>query len=287
MRIELDGVAFSYPGGIVGLEPTTVTLDGQLVGVLGHNGSGKSTLIGLLTGTLTPTAGVVHFDGQPVTARRRVSLFPQEVPRFPLAQTPRQTLANSLVLARVTDPGGLEEMTGKLLELVGLTGVADRPVATFSGGMKQKVRIAQALVHNPSVLVLDEPTTGLDVEERLSILRILHRLQDRMAVVFSTHDCADVAAICDVVAILAQGRLAGAASPEQLANEVAGLVWEWVIPDLSSLPNAGMSITRLHRSTGGIRVRAVGASPPGGAVSVTPTVEDAYVKLTRTMRESR
>jgi ABC-type multidrug transport system ATPase subunit len=287
MRIELDGVAFSYPGGIVGLEPTTALLDGQLIGVLGHNGSGKSTLIGLLAGTLAPTAGTVHLDGQPVTARRRVSFFPQEVPRFPLAQTPRQTLANSLVLARVTDPGGLEEMAGKLLELVGLTRVADRPVATFSGGMKQKVRIAQALVHNPSVLVLDEPTTGLDVEERLSIVRLLHRLQDRMPVVFSTHDCADVAAICDVVAILAQGRLAGAASPEQLANQVAGLVWEWVIPDLSYLPNAGMYITRLHRSTEGIRVRAVGASPPGGAVSVTPTVEDAYVKLTRAMRESR
>lgn len=281
MRIELDGVAFSYPGGVIGVQPTTATIDGRLIGLVGHNGSGKSTLIQLLTGSLHPTTGAIRLDGQPVSARPRISVFPQEVPRFPLAQTPRQTLGNSLLLARVTDPERLEEMATRLLDLVRLADVADRPVATFSGGMKQKVRIAQALVHNPSVLVLDEPTTGLDVEERLSILRLLHRLQDRMPVVFSTHDCADVAGVCDMVAILARGQLAGAAPPEQLVTQVVGRVWEWVIPDLKLLPDGGMYITRLHRSPEGIRVRAVGSSPPDGAISVTPTLEDAYVHLTR------
>ncbi len=283
MQIELERVTVTYPGSIVGLRETTATIEGRLIGVLGHNGSGKSTLIRVLTGDLALTAGQVRIDGQSVSAHRRFSYFPQELPRFPLAQTPRQTLANSLVLARVTDPQRLDEMAETLLELVGLLEEKDRPVATFSGGMKQKVRIAQALVHTPSALVLDEPTTGLDVEERLSILRLLHRLSVRIPVLFSTHDCQDVAAICDAVVILAHGRLIDAAPPERLSSRVAGQVWEWVIADLDRLAGEdGMHITRLHKTEGGIRVRAVGGSPPVGAVRVTPTVEDAYVFLTRT-----
>ncbi len=281
MRIVLDHIGLTYPGPVVGLRDTTATFEGRLIGVLGHNGSGKSTLIRLLTGELVPTTGTVHIEGQPVRAHGRISYFPQEVPRFPLAQTPRQTLANSLVLARVTDPARVEEMATTLLELVGLAEEMDRPVGTFSGGMKQKVRIAQALVHNPSALVLDEPTTGLDVEERLSILQLLHRLRVRIPVIFSTHDCADVAAVCDMVVILARGRLVEAAPPEQMTARVTGQVWEWIIPDLDHLREASMGITRLHRTEGGIRVRAVGTSPPGGAASVTPTLEDAYVYLTR------
>jgi len=284
MRIDLDRLAYTYPGGVVGLHDTTETIEGRLVGVLGHNGSGKSTLIRILTGNLVPTAGSVRLDGRPPSAHARVSYFPQEVPLFPLAQTPRQTLANSLLLARVTDPNRRAEMTVTLLQLVGLTDAMDRPVQTFSGGMKQMVRIAQALVHNPSALILDEPTTGLDVEERLSILRLLHRLQTRIPVIFSTHDCQDVAAISDAVLILAYGRLIDAAPPEQLTTRVAGQVWEWIVPDLDHLATNGLSLTRLHRTPHGIRVRAVGGSPPPGASNVMPTVEDAYVFLTRTAK---
>ncbi len=287
MRIDLDRLALTYPGGVVGLRETTATIDGSIVGVLGHNGSGKSTLIRILTGGLAPTAGTIRIDGQPVSAHSRFSYFPQEVPRFPLEQTPRQTLAHSLVLARVTDPVRLQEMAVTLLQFVGLTEEMDRPVVTFSGGMKQKVRIAQALVHNPSAFVLDEPTTGLDVEERLSILRLLYRLRVRIPVIFSTHDCYDVAAVSDAVVILARGRLVEAGPPEQLTSRVAGQVWEWIIPDLDRLADDGMCITRLHRTTGGIRVRAVGASPPPGAATTTPTIEDAYVFLTRTASTGR
>ncbi len=282
MRIDFERVTVTYPEGIIGLQDTTATIDGRLIGVLGHNGSGKSTLIRALTGELIPTAGAIRIDGQPVAAQRRVSYFPQELPRFPLVQTPRQTLSNSLVLARVTDPARVTEMAQTLLELVGLSAEQDRPVATFSGGMKQKVRIAQALVHNPAALILDEPTTGLDVEERLSILRLLHRLSVRIPVIFSTHDCYDVAGVCDAVVILAHARLVDVASPERLTSRVAGLVWEWVVPDVDHLGGEdGMYVTRLHRFDGGIRVRAVGSSPPPTAMSATPTLEDAYVYMTR------
>lgn len=281
MRIDLDRVAVTYPGGIPGLLETTATIEGRVVGILGHNGSGKSTLIRLLAGSIPPTQGEVRIDGGPLVVQRRLSYFPQELPSFPRAQTPYQTLSHSLMLARATDPAAREEMAETILALVGLSDVKDRPVATFSGGMKQKVRIAHALVHNPSALILDEPTTGLDVEERLSVLRLLRRLSARIPVVFSTHDCHDVAAICEVALILAQGRLVAMGTPEALTAQVDGQVWEWFQADLDTLPENGMFVTRLHRFAGGLKVRAVGGWPPPGAVGVSPTLEDAYVYLTR------
>lgn len=290
MRIELDRVAVTYPAGIPGLHETSARVEGRIIGVLGHNASGKSTLIRVLAGSLPPTQGTVSIDGQPVAASGlgwprvplRLSYFPQELPNFPLAQTPQQTLSHSLLLARATDPVRRDEMADTILELVGLLAVKDRPVATFSGGMKQKVRIAQALVHNPTVLILDEPTTGLDVEERLSVLLLLHRLSARIPVLFSTHDCHDVAAICDAAVILVQGRLVATGSPEALTAQVDGLVWEWVVPTMEHLPQNELLVTRLHRREGGIIVRAVGAVPPPGALAVPPTLEDAYAYLTRT-----
>lgn len=281
MRIDLDRVAVTYPGGIAGLLETTATLEGQVIGILGHNGSGKSTLIRVLAGGLPPTQGQVLIDGRPLASQRRFSYFPQELPTFPLVQTPYQTLLNSLVLARATDPAGREELAKRILGLVGLSAVGDRPVGTFSGGMKQMVRIAQALVHNPSALILDEPTTGLDVEERLSILRLLSRLSARIPVVFSTHDCHDAAAVCDMAVILAQGALVATGAPEALSAQAAGRVWEWLQPDADDLPADGLFVTRLHRTHGGVKVRAVGGSPPPDAVEVSPTLEDAYVYLTK------
>lgn len=292
MRLEFDHVSCIYPmGGVVGLSDVTATVDGRLIGVLGHNGSGKTTLIRILAGAMSPSAGEVRVDGvRPVVGRLpfarvgglRLSFFPQEVPNFPLAQTPRQTLEHSLLLAGATEEGRRAEMTADLLEIVGLSPVADRPVGTFSGGMKQKVRIAQSLVHNPSALILDEPTTGLDIKERLAILRLLHRLSERIPVVFSTHDCHDAAAVCDAVLILAGGGLVATGTPEGLTAQVAGKVWEWWVPNVEALQEDGALVTRLHKYAAGLLVRAVTADPPPDAFEVTPTLEDAYAMLTHT-----
>src|SRR3990170_193992 len=229
MRIEFDHVSCTYPMGIVGVDDITATVEGRLLGMLGHNGSGKTTLIRILAGVMPPSSGEVRIDGSPpiVGRRTRLSFFPQELPNFPLAQTPRQTLEHSLLLAGASDESRRAQMAADLLELVGLLAVADRAVGTFSGGMKQKVRIAQSLVHNPSALILDEPTTGLDVKERLIILRLLHRLSERIPVVFSTHDCHDAAAVCDALLILSGGTLIATGTPEALTARAAGKVWEW------------------------------------------------------------
>src|SRR5574341_1320570 len=272
MRLEFDHVPYTYPmGHVIGVADVTAAVDGRVIAVLGHNGSGKTTLIRILAGAMPPSSGGVRVDGvTPAVGRLpftrsggpRLSFFPQELPNFPLAQTPRQTLEHSLLLAGATEEGGRARMAGDLLELVGLLPVADRPVGTFSGGMKQKVRIVQSLVHNPTALVLDEPTTGLDVRERLVILRLLHRLSERIPVVFSTHDCHDAAAVSDAVLILAGGRLVATGTPEGLTAQVAGRVWEWWIRDVEALQEDGAVVTRLHKYAAGTLVRAVTAQPP-------------------------
>jgi ABC-2 type transport system ATP-binding protein len=303
MRIEFDHVSYTYPmgqaagperaqrvEGVAGLVDVTVGIEGRVIGVLGHNGSGKTTLIRIVAGATPASAGTVRIDGGPPATGRlpfartgglRLSFFPQELPNLPLAQTPRQTLEHSLLLAGATDEAGRGQMAAHLLDLVGLLPVADRAVATFSGGMKQKVRIAQSLVHNPSALVLDEPTTGLDVKERLVILRLLHRLSSRIPVVFSTHDCHDAAAVCDAVLILSRGRAVASGSPEALTAQVAGKVWEWWVPGVDAVQEDGAFVTRLHKYAAGVRVRGVAAVAPAGAVEVIPTLEDAYAFLTQ------
>lgn len=290
MRLEFAHVSCTYPmGNVVGLSDVTATVEGRLISVLGHNGSGKTTLIRILAGAMSPSSGDVRVDGvHPVVGRLpfmrmggpRLSFFPQELPNFPLAQIPRQTLEHSLLLAGATEESRRAQMAADLLDLVGLLPVADRAVGTFSGGMKQKVRIAQSLVHNPSALILDEPTTGLDVRERLIILRLLHRLSDRIPVVFSTHDCHDAAAVSDTVLILAAGTLVATGTPEGLTAQVAGKVWEWWAPDVETVQEDGAFVTRLHKYAAGILVRAVTVQPPPNAFEVTPTLEDAYVLLT-------
>ncbi|HEY3247451.1 MAG TPA: ABC transporter ATP-binding protein [bacterium] len=291
MRIEFNHLTCTYPAGpVTGLDDLTASVDGRVVGVLGHNGSGKTTLIRIMAGVMPASSGEVFIDGVRPVAQRlplipssapRFSFFPQEMPNFPLAQTPRQTLEHSLILAGATDSPSRSEMAAGLLDMVGLGAVADRAVSTFSGGMKQKVRIAQSLVHNPTALVLDEPTTGLDVRERLTILRLLHRLSVRVPVVFSTHDCYDAAAVCDVALILARGRLMAHGSPEDLTARVSGQVWEWWVSAVEAVQEDGAFVTRLHKYANGVRVRAVSAVPPPGATAVPPTLEDAYALLTQ------
>lgn len=275
MQLEFVHLTHRYDR-VMAIDDLTERLSGQVIGLLGHNASGKSTLIGVLTGAIAPTSGVARIDGQPVGSVRRTGSYQQELPSyFPVWQTLRETLENSLILARVARR---EQMAGELLELVDLSWAADRPVATFSGGMKQKLRIAQMLVHRPERLILDEPTAGLDVQERLNVIRLLGRLSSRLSVVFSTHQADDAAGICDVVLILERGRRLGTGSPHEIAAVATGKVWELRLGAGAKLNGDYMPI-KLHRTREGLRVRAVGHFPPEGATPVEPTLEDGYAYL--------
>jgi len=276
MLLECQGLTLAY-GKTAALQDLTATLEGRIIGVLGANASGKTSLLKVLAGVTAPTSGRVLLDGKELQAGRRpgVSYLPQETGFFPFWQRPGETLSTSLFLAGVKDYN-----PGELLAAVGLED-EDRSAEEFSGGRRQKLGIAQALVHAPRLLLLDEPTTGLDVRERFRFLRIFERLRSRVTVVFSTHEPRDVAAVCDVALILHRGRAVATGAPPILAARASGHAFEATLPGTQVPHLTRCDIVSVERADGAVRLRVVGERPPG-AIEVAPCLEDAYVFLTRT-----
>lgn len=277
MNVRLEGLTLRY-GDRTALNHVTAFLEGQIVGVLGANGSGKTSLLKILAGVERATGGYAFIDGHEIHAGRRpgISYLPQETGVFPFWQRPSETLSGTFILKGIA---GYQQRAKELLEAVGLGG-EDRPADQYSGGMKQKLRITQALSHAPRLLIMDEPTTGLDARERLRLLRIIERLRDRVDVIFSTHQPEDVAAICDAILILHCGRVAAAGSPAAVTAMAAGQVYEVTLP-ASALPTESeYEISAVRRSNGMLRLRVVGEAPEG-APPLEPRLEDAYLFLTR------
>ncbi len=273
MKIDLDAIGVIFDG-VVALDTVTSSLEGQVIGILGSNGSGKTTLLKILAGLVHPTHGSVRINGvAAVGPDPSISYLPQETGFFPFLQRPLQTLSLSLELRGIRDV----EAPQRILSALGLD--KDRSAAGFSGGMKQKLRIAQALVHHPRILLLDEPTTGLDVRERFRILRLIERLREQVDVVFSTHAPEDAAVVCDQVLILAHGQDVAAGNPADLRAHAQGKVFEVTVPGAVLPAYEDAEIVHAERARNHLRVRLVGVCPPGGR-AVDPTLEDAYVLLT-------
>jgi ABC-2 type transport system ATP-binding protein len=275
MKLQLERLSLRY-GERAALEELTATLEGRIIGVLGANGSGKTSLLQILAGTAAPTTGRMLIDGVEVRPGRRpgISYLPQETGFFPFWQPPRETLSATFLLKGIRDYDPRPLLAG-----LGLEG-EDRSASEFSGGMKQRLRIAQALAHAPQYLIFDEPTTGLDIRERFRLLGILERLRDRLSVIFSTHHPGDAAAICDELLILHRGRGVATGTPGAIRSKAEGRVFEISVSS-QTLPARGESeVIEAERTGGDLRLRLVGTAPPG-ASPVPPRLEDAYVLLTR------
>ncbi len=276
MKLALEQLTVRF-GDRVALQTVTADLEGQIIGVLGANASGKTSLLRIVAGVAAPTAGRVLVDGGEVRPGRKAdtSYLPQETGFFPFWQRPQETLSGAFLLRGVPrqDPGAL-------LAAVGL-GEEDRSADEFSGGMKQKLRIAQALAHAPRLLILDEPTTGLDIRERFRLLRILERLRGRVNVIFSTHHAGDAAAVCDALLILDRGRAVAADAPDAICSMAEGRVFEVSLASDALPEPSDFRLVSAERVPGGLRIRAVG-DRPDGAAAVQARLEDAYVLLTQT-----
>jgi len=277
MNVRLENLTLNY-GNRAALNDVTASLDGRTLGVLGANASGKTSLLKILAGVQAATAGRAFIDGNAVHTGRRpgISYLPQEIGSFPFWQRPSETLSGTFILKGIA---GHEERAKELLEAVGLGG-EDRPADQYSGGMKQKLRITQALSHAPRLLILDEPTTGLDTRERLRLLRVIERLRDRVDVIFSTHQPEDVAAICDAILILHRGRVAASGSPDAVTAMAAGRVHEVTLRAASLPAESEYEISAVGRDGGALRLRVVGDAP-AGARPLEPRLEDACLLLTR------
>ncbi len=282
MQLEIDAVSKEYRGNVRALRDFCLTLRPGVLGLLGPNGAGKSTLMRILATVTKPSSGTVRWNGTdivhaPDALRADLGYLPQDFGVYP--NLTASEFLEYLAAIRGVDGATAKRRIGELLDLVGLTTWRDRPLGKYSGGMKQRVGIAQALLNNPKLLIVDEPTVGLDPEERVRFRNLLADLSGERIVILSTHIVSDVEASATEIAIMSGGRLLIHAAPEELLRAVEGKVWEWIIAS-TSLPavKAQYLISGTIRRTDGVHVRIVSAVSPGSeAQPSSPTLEDAYL----------
>ena len=275
-----------YPGPVSALQGVDLEIGEGMFGLLGPNGAGKTTLMRILAGLLEPTAGSVMLDGEDVVAHpekvwARLGYLPQEFGFYPHL-TGEAMLLHLLRLKGVRAPGGPKRLAGELLERVNLAFAAGRKVKTYSGGMRQRLGLAQAIAGDPRLIIVDEPTAGLDPEERLRFYRLLAALAERRIIVLSTHIVEDVAVLCSRFAVIRGGRLVAVTTPLEARGAIEGKIWEGALTgaELEAVQRA-RRVTQAVLVEGRNRVRVYqpDGAPPEGFTQAQPTLEDAYFVL--------
>ena len=286
MRLVLEGVSQRYPGGRTALDDVSLTLGPGVVGLLGPNGAGKTTLMRIVTGILRPTAGRVEVGSHDLASsagraavKRTLGYLPQELALYP-DLTGWEMLDYIGLLKGIDDKRARHAQIAALLARVGLERHAQRRIGTYSGGLRRRVGIAQVLLGDPRLIVVDEPTAGLDPEERMRFRALLGSLGSDRIVILSTHILDDVAQSCATVAVLHEGRLLYHGATTGLAAHAAGQTY--VLPPGAS-PSGDVSTVDAAPTDAGVAYRVVG-QPGRLARPVEPSLEDGYVALLRSAR---
>ena len=273
--VRLTGISKRYRG-TTALDGIDLTFGAGITGLLGPNGAGKTTLLRIIATVLAPDEGGVHLLGRspdtPETlaeVRRQLGYLPQEM-GFPRGFTGFGFVDYMAVLKEWTERSSRHDEVRRVLGLVDLADVATKRVRALSGGQRRRVALAQALIGDPDLLLLDEPTTGVDPQQRVSLRRVLSQAGERSTVLLSTHQTEDVAALCDRVVVLDQGRVRFDGAVRDLVATAAGRVWLADAPDPAA---------RASWRTGTGKHRHVGDAAPPGAEQAEPTLEDAYLLL--------
>jgi ABC-type multidrug transport system ATPase subunit len=277
-----------YPGPVAALQGIDLDIPRGMFGLLGPNGAGKTTLLRIVAGLLEPTAGTVTLDGLELTRQPErvwpiLGYLPQEFGFYPHL-TGEKMLAYLLELKGVTAPGGRKALCRALLERVNLSFAAGRKLKGYSGGMRQRLGIAQAIAGDPRLLIVDEPTAGLDPEERMRFYRLLSELAADRTVLLSTHIVEDVAVLCPRFAIIRGGRLLTVTTPAEARNPLTGTIYEGTVEPtaLEPLKQARRVIQAyLVGERNRVRVYEPEGTPPPGFIPVVPTLEDAYLMQMR------
>jgi ABC-2 type transport system ATP-binding protein len=279
LAVRVEGLSRRY-GPVKALDQVNLDMGRGITGLLGPNGAGKTTLLSILATINQPDAGRVSVfgldpadSGQRVAIRRQLGFLPQEL-GFHRHFTVAGFLDYVAILKEIVDRHRRAEEIARVLAAVGLHGVAGRRIRTLSGGMRQRLGIAQALLGDPDLLLLDEPTAGLDPEQQLRFRELLSNLPGEPTIVLSTHQVDDVSAICSHVVVLLVGTVRFDGTPAQLAETAAGHVWTADQRD----PQAFLS----WRGVEG-RWPHLGERPPASAEVVVATVEEGYLLLSHTV----
>ena len=286
--LSTRGLIKVYPGPVTALNGIDLDVAPGMYGLLGPNGAGKSTFMKILAGLLEPTSGTVLLDGEDIVKNPerlwpRLGYLPQEFGFYPHLSG-EAMLSHLLELKGVEAPGGRKKLVAELLERVNLTFASTRQVKGYSGGMRQRLGIAQAIAGNPHLIIVDEPTAGLDPEERLRFYHILSELAADRIVLLSTHIVEDVAVLCPRFAVIRDGRLIAVTTPAEARASIQGHIYEGTVAvgELGAL-RAARTVTQVVLVEGQHRARLYEPAglPPAGFERVPVTLEDAYLVLMR------
>jgi ABC-type multidrug transport system ATPase subunit len=285
VQIVARGLRHVYPGGTVALDGLDLEFGTGLFGLLGPNGAGKSTLMRIVCTLLVPTAGQVSVGGHDVVGERTavrgmLGYLPQEFGAWRL-QRVEEVLDTLALLGGLRDRATRRRRIGEVLKQVGLDEVADRKVKKLSGGMVRRLGVAQALIREPRLLVVDEPTVGLDPQERLRFRQLMSSLGQDRTIVLSTHIVADLGSSCNDLALIDGGKIVFRGSPARLMEHARGRVFTITVgaAEEARLEAQCEIVSRLGEGERR-RLRAVsrdGSLPPGAEVVADPTLEEAYL----------
>src|SRR6202050_5579527 len=292
MQLAVENLSKTYRGNVRALRGFTLMQGPGVLGLLGPNGAGKSTLMRGLAPVTQPTAGRVLWNGadisrDPDSLRSVLGYLPQDFGVYPNLNA--FEFLEYLAAVKGIGAASARRRIAELLELVNLTGAARRPLGGYSGGMRQRVGIAQALLNDPQLLIVDEPTAGLDPEERVRFRNLLSELSGERIVILSTHIVSDVEAVATGIAIMSSGQLVAHGAPEELLAGVAGKVWEAVVPsaELPALRQRYLVSSTAHRSDG-VHARLVTDAPPSPSPrQLDPSLEDAYLLALAASRQGQ
>ena len=285
MELAIQQVGKQYGREKWGLRDFSLTLTPGVWGLLGPNGAGKSTLMRILATITRPTEGKVTWNGADIAAhpdglRAVLGYLPQDFGVYPNLNAVE--FLHYMAAIKGLDAATAARRIDELLQVVNLVDARKRPLGGYSGGMKQRIGIAQALLNDPQLLIVDEPTVGLDPEERVRFRNLLSDLSGDRIVILSTHIVSDVEAAATEIAVMNRGRLLQRCTPEALLRSVEGKVWEWLVPssELAAV-RKGHLVSGMTRRTDGARLRIVqDERPNGAAMAAAPSLEDAYLYMT-------
>jgi ABC-type multidrug transport system ATPase subunit len=282
MSIQIRSLYKTYTGGVHALQNVDLEIGTGMFGLLGPNGAGKSTLMKILATLETPSTGEVLINGADIRMQRQqirssLGYLPQFFGVYP-------QLTGAEFLSYIAKLNGvprrnLREAVHENLAHVGLLEARDRKAKTYSGGMLRRLGIAQALIGNPRLLIVDEPTTGLDPEERIRFRNLLTEISRNKVIILSTHIVGDISSTCEDIAVLAKGQVAFRGHPSNLIAQAAGKVWQ-VLCDEAEFPNIAsrMQVISTIPKAPNLLLRVVGDPVPGYEMqSMPPNLEDAYM----------
>jgi ABC-type multidrug transport system ATPase subunit len=289
--LEIANLSHTYANGTAALDDVSLSIPRGMFGLLGPNGAGKSTLMRTVATLQEPTAGTIKFGdidvlAEPQRLRRTLGYLPQDFGVYPRVSA-YAMLDQLAVMKGITGKADRKAVVETLLNQTNLWAVRNKSIAGFSGGMRQRFGIAQALIGNPELIIVDEPTAGLDPEERNRFLNLLAGIGDHVVVILSTHIVDDVADLCPLMAVLANGRLQLQGKPADLIASTRGKVWKKVI-DHAELADyqARHEVISTRLFAGNTIIHVLSDSQPKGFDPVEGGLEDVYFSTLSTLRRA-